>query len=69
MGLGILDSCIMAEELAYACTGIQTAIEANSLGVSIKKKYLLVFVLEIFFSFLLLTDNIVALFFLAGWRR
>lgn len=32
MGLGILDSCIMAEELAYACTGIQTAIEANSLG-------------------------------------
>lgn len=32
MGLGILDSCIMAEELAYGCTGIQTAIESNSLG-------------------------------------
>ncbi|XP_033642762.1 medium-chain specific acyl-CoA dehydrogenase, mitochondrial-like [Asterias rubens] len=32
LGLGILDSCIIAEEFAYGCTGIQTAIEANSLG-------------------------------------
>ena len=34
MGLGIVDACLMTEELAYGCTGIQTAIEANSLGVS-----------------------------------
>ncbi|XP_060686012.1 medium-chain specific acyl-CoA dehydrogenase, mitochondrial [Hemiscyllium ocellatum] len=32
MGLGIFDSCLITEELAYGCTGIQTAIEANSLG-------------------------------------
>ncbi|KXJ08799.1 medium-chain specific acyl-CoA dehydrogenase, mitochondrial [Exaiptasia diaphana] len=31
-GLGILDACVITEELAYACTGIQTAIEANSLA-------------------------------------
>ncbi|XP_070581820.1 medium-chain specific acyl-CoA dehydrogenase, mitochondrial-like [Ptychodera flava] len=30
--LGILDACIITEELAYGCTGVQTAIEANSLG-------------------------------------
>ena len=34
MGLGIFDSCLITEELAYGCTGVQTAIEANSLGVS-----------------------------------
>jgi len=32
LGLGILDACVVTEELAYGCTGIQTAIEANSLG-------------------------------------
>lgn len=32
LGLGCLDSCIIAEEMAYACTGMETAIEANSLG-------------------------------------
>ena len=32
MGLGVTDSCIIAEELSYGCTGIQTAIEVNSLG-------------------------------------
>ena len=32
MGLGITDTCIITEELAYGCTGIQTAVEANSLG-------------------------------------
>lgn len=31
-GLGILDGCVVTEELAYGCTGIQTAIEANSLA-------------------------------------
>lgn len=32
--LDILTSCIVAEELAYGCTGIMTAIEASGLGVS-----------------------------------
>ncbi|XP_006004877.1 medium-chain specific acyl-CoA dehydrogenase, mitochondrial isoform X1 [Latimeria chalumnae] len=32
LGLGIFDTCLTSEELAYGCTGIQTAIEANSLG-------------------------------------
>lgn len=34
MGLSIFDNCLITEELAYGCTGVQTAIEANSLGVS-----------------------------------
>ena len=34
MELGILSECLIAEELGWACTGIQTAILANSLGVS-----------------------------------
>uniref|UniRef100_A0A2K5ERI6 Medium-chain specific acyl-CoA dehydrogenase, mitochondrial n=1 Tax=Aotus nancymaae TaxID=37293 RepID=A0A2K5ERI6_AOTNA len=32
LGLGTFDACLITEELAYGCTGIQTAIEANSLG-------------------------------------
>ncbi|KAI3374703.1 hypothetical protein L3Q82_021274 [Scortum barcoo] len=32
MGLASFDNCIITEELAYGCTGVQTAIEANSLG-------------------------------------
>ena len=32
--LGVLDGCVATEELAFGCTGIQTAIEANSLAVS-----------------------------------
>jgi acyl-CoA dehydrogenase len=32
LGLGCLDSSIITEELAYGCTGIQTAAEANSLA-------------------------------------
>ena len=39
LGLGILDTCVVTEELAYGCTGIQTAIEANSLGVSILAQF------------------------------
>jgi acyl-CoA dehydrogenase len=48
-GLGILDGCIVAEELAFGCTGISTAIIANELAeapVAVagteeqKKKYL-----------------------------
>ena len=33
LGLGILDECIIGEELAYGCTGITTAIAANGLAV------------------------------------
>lgn len=32
MGMGVVDGCIVTEELAYGCTGISTAIEANSLA-------------------------------------
>lgn len=31
-GLNSFDACMMAEEFAYGCTGIATAMEANSLG-------------------------------------
>lgn len=31
-GLGIMETILITEELAYGCTGIQTAIEANSLA-------------------------------------
>jgi acyl-CoA dehydrogenase len=34
LGLGILDECIIGEELSYACTGISTAIAASGLAVS-----------------------------------
>ncbi|NWI77048.1 ACADM protein, partial [Dryoscopus gambensis] len=32
LGLGTFETCLITEELAYGCTGVQTAIEANSLG-------------------------------------
>lgn len=32
MGLGTFEGCVITEEMAYACTGIQTAMEANNLG-------------------------------------
>ena len=31
-GLGALDASLITEELAYGCTGIQTAAEANNLA-------------------------------------
>src|SRR5262245_13559145 len=31
-GLGVLDGVIVAEEIAYGCTGIMTAMEANGLA-------------------------------------
>lgn len=34
LGLGTLDGCIIAEELAYGCSGISTAMEANSLAAA-----------------------------------
>jgi len=36
LGLGVFDGCLMAEELAWGCTGIMTAMEGSGLGVSIK---------------------------------
>lgn len=32
LGLGVLDCAVLSEELAYGCTGIQTAAEANGLA-------------------------------------
>jgi len=32
LGLGTFEGCLITEEIAYACTGIQTAMEANNLG-------------------------------------
>lgn len=32
MGLGTLDGCLITEKIAYGCTGIGTALEANGLG-------------------------------------
>lgn len=32
MGLSVFDGCMIAEELSYGCTGIGTALEANSLA-------------------------------------
>merc|ERR1719231_246657 len=32
LGLGALDGCLIAEELAWGCTGMMTAIEANGLA-------------------------------------
>lgn len=34
LGLGVLDGIIITEELAYGCTGISTAMEANSLAAA-----------------------------------
>lgn len=34
LGLGVLDGCIITEELAYGCTGICTAMEANTLAAA-----------------------------------
>ena len=34
LGLGSLDGCIIGEELAYGCTGMMTAIEANNLAIA-----------------------------------
>ena len=33
-GLSVLDAVLIAEKIAYGCTGIQTAILSNDLGVS-----------------------------------
>ena len=35
LGWGSFDGCLITEELAFGCTGISTALEANTLGVII----------------------------------
>jgi len=32
--MGVFEGCLIAEEMAYGCSGIQTAVESTSLGVS-----------------------------------
>jgi len=32
--MGVFEGCLINEELAYGCTGIQAAINSTSLGVS-----------------------------------
>jgi acyl-CoA dehydrogenase len=32
--MGIVEGCLVAEELAYGCSGIKTALEGSGLGVS-----------------------------------
>lgn len=39
IGLGILDSCLVTEQLAYGCTGITLAIEGTMLGVILRITY------------------------------
>lgn len=34
LDMSILTGCVIAEELAYGCTGVKTAMEASGLGVS-----------------------------------
>ncbi|CAH2268248.1 jg7855, partial [Pararge aegeria aegeria] len=34
MDVGVFDGCMVAEELAFGCTGIMTALEASGLGVA-----------------------------------
>lgn len=41
LGLGCTEGCMINEEVAYGCSGIGTALEANSLGVSCGK-YILI---------------------------
>jgi acyl-CoA dehydrogenase len=39
LGLSTFDGCLINEELAFGCTGISTAIEANSLGVCYSQEF------------------------------
>jgi hypothetical protein len=34
MEMGVIEGCLIAEEFAYGCSGIKTAIEGSGLGVS-----------------------------------
>ncbi len=41
MDLSIFTGCVIAEELAYGCTGVKTAMEASGLGVMISYQILI----------------------------
>ena len=47
LGLSVFDGCLITEEITYGCTGIGTALEANSLGVSF---FLIIFVVVFFYN-------------------
>lgn len=47
----MFDGCLVIEEIAYACTGVATALEATSLGVS--SIYPQIFYLTLLFVLLL----------------
>ncbi len=32
LGLGVFEGCLLAEEIAWGCTGVATAMEANGLA-------------------------------------
>jgi alkylation response protein AidB-like acyl-CoA dehydrogenase len=57
-GLGVFEGCMMTEELAYGCTGILVAIEANGLGVSY---YLITNMTVLFIDLLLVSASYI------GW--
>lgn len=39
MDMSVLTGCVIAEELAYGCTGVKTAMEASGLGVGFCLKF------------------------------
>lgn len=57
LGLGVFDGCLIAEELAYGCTGIMTAMEGSGLGVSLNPYlYCIIFNISVM-NFLLLANT------------
>lgn len=53
--LDVFTTCLTAEELAYGCTGIMTALEASGLGVSEGYSTFLVYMLK--YCYLLLANT------------
>lgn len=53
LDLGVFDGCMVAEELAYGCTGIMTALEGSGLGVSFFFSFLIAQTIEVFLFLLL----------------
>lgn len=47
MGADCVTGCVIAEELAYGCSGVYTAMEASGLGVSSQDKHYLNTLLKI----------------------
>lgn len=51
LDMDVLTGCVIAEELAYGCTGVKTALEGSGLGVSdIKFVLFVVKYLDVYFS-------------------